>query len=218
MSNQLVRALGHLVDQPAFRKDAAKFLSLPSSSVNRLVSLVEQHATFNVPPDDLHEFEMACNLKEQGRKVLAVAQVIRSVVQGIDQQETREQDLIDFASQLGVERFAPECFLNLFSPLPRLEKQDIRSTAIALAPTLVDTQLYSDLRFISDAPDLEWALVPVVVARLGFDEPVAGQQALFIQLTEDSFADLKRQVEQMEKILQIIRDRFGNHIITGNDE
>ena len=218
MPNQLVRALGPLVDQAAFRRDAARFLSLPSSSVNRLISLVEEHATFNVPPDDLLEFEMACKLKEQGRQVLAVAQVIRSAIQGIDQQGRREQDMIGFASQLGVEPFAPEHFLSLFSRLPRLERQDVRSIAIALAPTIVDTQFYSDLRFISDAPDMEWALVPVVVARLGFDEPVAGQQALFVQLTEESFADLKRQVEQMEKTLEVIRDRFRDHIIMSNDE
>ena len=60
-------------------------------------------------------------------------------------------------------------------------------------------------------------LVPVVVARLEFDEPVAGQEALFIQLTEESFAELKRQVERMEKTLQAIRDRFGDQIIAGND-
>ena len=218
MPNQLVRALGPIVDRPAFRRDAALFLSLPSSSVSRLVSLVEEHATFNVPPDDLNEFEMACNLKGQGRQVLAVAYAIRSAVEGIDQKEHRDRDLIDFASQLEVESFAVERFSSLLSPLPRLEAQDVRSTAIALAPTMVNTQLYSDLRVISEAPGIKWALVPVVVARLEFDEPVAGQQALFIQLTEESFADLKRQVERMEKTLQAIRERFGDQIIAGKDE
>jgi hypothetical protein len=182
------------------------------------VSLVEEHATFSVPPDDLHEFELACNLKGQGRQVMAVAQVIRSAIQGIDQKEHRELDLIDFASQLEVESFAVERFSSLLSPLPRLEAQDVRSTAIALAPTMVNTQWYSDLRVISEAPGIDWALVPVVVARLEFDEPVAGQEALFIQLTEESFAELKRQIERMEKTLQAIRDRFGDQIIAGNEE
>ena len=218
MPNQLVRALGPLVDQPTFRRDATQFLSLPSSSVERLVSLIEEHATYNIPPDDLHQFERACNLSGQGRQVLAAAQVIRSAVEGIDQKEHRDRDLIDFASLLEVESFAVERFSSLFSPLPRLEAQDVRSTAIGLAPTMVNTQLYSDLRVISEAPGIDWALVPVVVARLEFDEPVAGQQALFIQLTEESFADLKRQVERMEKTLQAIRDRFGDQIIAGNDE
>jgi hypothetical protein len=217
MPNQLVRALGPLVTQPAFRTDAARFLSLPSCSVNRLVSLVEEHATFNVPPGDLHEFEMACNLKGQGRQVLAAARVIRSAVEGIDQKELRDRALTDFASQLEVESFAVERFSSLLSPLPRLEAQDVRSAAIALAPTMVNTQLYSDLRVIPEAPGTGIQLVPVVVARLEFDEPVAGQEALFIQLTEESFAELKRQVERMEKTLQAIRDRFGDQIIAGND-
>ena len=216
MPNQLVRALGSLVDQPTFRRDAAMFLSLSSTSVDRLVSLIEEHATFSVPTDDLREFEIACNLKGHGRQALAVARVIRSAVEGIDD-EVRDRDLTDFASQLEVESFAAERFSSLLSPLPRLEAQDVRSTAVALAPNIVNTQLYSDLRVIPDAPGIEWALVPVVVGRLEFDEEVFGQQALFIQLTEDSLAQLKQSVEQVEETLHAIRHRFGDMIISGKD-
>ena len=215
MPNQLTRALGAFVNYPAFRRDAATFLSLPRGAVDRLVSLVEKHASFDIPPHDLDEFEKACDLTGKGRQVLGVAHVIRSAVQDIERQETRDQDLIDFASLVKVEAFTPEHFSGFFSPLPQLEKEDVRSTAIALAPTIVDTRLYSDLRVIHQASGLDWALVPVVVARLGFDEPVAGQQALFVQLTEESLAELKQQVERVEKTLQAIRDRLGNQIITG---
>ena len=217
MPNQLVRSLGPLVDQPAFRKDAAMFLSLPSTSVGRLLSLVEEHATFSVPPDDLHEFEIECNLTGQGRQALAVARVIRSAVEGIDENEVRSRDLVDLASQLEVKSFAVEGFLSLLSSLPRLDAQGARDTAIALAPTIVNTRFYSDLRVVADAPGIEWALVPVVVGRLEFDEDVLGQQALFIQLTEDSLAELKQNVEQVEQTLRAVRDHFGNMIISGAD-
>lgn len=217
MQNQLTRALGALVNHPPFRKDAATFLSLPRDSVDRIVSLVEKHASFDVPPDDLEEFERACSLEGKGRQVLGVAHMIRSAVQDIEQQETRDQDLIEFASLVDVESFIPESFLRFFSPLPKLEAEDLRSAAVAIAPTLVNTRLYSDLRVIHQTSGIDWALVPVVVARFQFDEPVAGQQALFVQLTEDSIADLKQQIEIVEKTLYAIRDRFSDQIIIGKE-
>ncbi len=217
MPNHLTRALGTLVNHPAFRRDAATFLSLSRDSVDRLVSLVEKHATFDIPPDDMDEFEKACDLKGKGRQVLGVAHMIRSAVQDIEQLDIRAQDLSDFASLVKVESFTPEHFLRFFSPIPQFDPDDLRSTAIALAPTLVDTRLYCDLRVIYHAPGIDWGLVPVVVARLGFDEPVAGQQALFVQLTEESLAELKQQVERVEKTLQAIRDRLGDQIVTGEE-
>ena len=94
----------------------------------------------------------------------------------------------------------------------------MRRAAIAVAPTLSDVRLYSDLRVISHGPAAEWELVPVVVARLGFDENVAGQQALFIQLTEESLAELKREVERAEVALRAIRDRLGEPMLLRNDD
>ena len=218
MPSQLIRALGSLIDQPAFRKDAERFLALPTSSVDRLVSLVEEHATFSVPRDDIREFEIACDLEGRGRQVLAVAHVIHSAIEGIDRREDRDRALTDFASEFELESFAVERFSSLLSPLPRLEAQDVRNTAISLAPTIVNTQLYSDLRVIGEVPGGDWALVPVVVARIEFDEAIAGQQALFVQLTEDSLTQLKQNLEQAETTLRDIRDRFGDLIISGKDE
>ena len=75
--------------------------------MDRLVSLVEKDATFDIPSDHLDEFENACNPKGKGCKVLGVAHLIRSAVQDIEQKDTRDQDLIDFASLVKVESFKP---------------------------------------------------------------------------------------------------------------
>jgi len=114
-----------------------------------------------------------------------------------------------------VEPFGPEHFSQFFSALPNLEREDLRSAAIAVAPTLVNSRLYSDLRVVSHGSVVDWELVPVVFARLGFDENVAGQQALFIQLTEESLADLKREIERAEHVLRAIHDRLGERIRLG---
>ena len=116
-----------------------------------------------------------------------------------------------------VKSFEPEHFSQFFSALPNLEREDLRSAAIAVAPTLVDSRLYSDLRVVSHGSVVDWELVPVVVARLGFDENIAGQQALFIQLTEESLADLKREIERAEHVLRAIHDRLGERIRLGKE-
>lgn len=214
MADRLAGELSRVIDSAAFRKDAVTFMSLPQASVDQLVALVDNHATFDVPATDLAEFEKTCNLEGQGRHMLAAARLIRSAVRRIDQEE-RQTALVDFASSMKVESFEPEHFSRFFSALPNLEREDLRIAAIAVAPTLVESRLYSDLRVVSHGSVVDWELVPVVVARLGFDENVAGQQALFIQLTEESLADLKREIERAEHALRAIHDRLGDRIRLG---
>lgn len=220
MADRLTAALSHVVESAAFRRDAATFFALPQASVDQLAALVENHATFDVPTSDLAEFERICNLEGQGRHLLAAAQLIRLALRRIDQNE-RQDSLIEFAASMQVESFEPEHFADFFSALPNLEREDIRNAAIAVAPTLVEARLYSDLRVISHGSVVDWELVPVVVARLGFDESVAGQQALFIQLTEESLGELRREVERAEEALRVIHDRLGKRIrlsqVDGND-
>ena len=217
MSDELISALGRWIDDPEFRADAVKFLSLSQDAVDKLVALVEKHVTFDVPASEIAEFESACGLDRNGRGILAVAQLIRSSVRRIDQDERRET-LIDFAALMGVESFVPEHFSALFSSLPELDKEELRTNAITIAPNLVGANLYSDLRVVSDS-DVEYMLVPVVFARLVFDEPIAGQRALFIQITEDSLAELEQEIKKTKEILQIVRSRFGSDIFArGNSQ
>jgi hypothetical protein len=217
MSDELISALERWIDDPAFRADAAEFLSLSQDAVDKLVALIEKHVTFDVPASEIAEFESACGSDGNGRGILAAAQLIRSSVRRIDQYERRE-NLIDFAALVGVEPFVPEHFSAFFSPLPELDNEELRTSAIAIAPTLADITLNSDLRVVSD-PNVECRLVPVVFARLEFDEPVAGQRALFIQITEDSLAELEQEIKKTKELLQIVRSRFGSNILArGNSQ
>ncbi len=215
MADQLTDALTRFVDNPSFRRDAARFLSLPKTSVDELTDIVESHGTFDVPSSDVSIFEQVCNLKGQGRQVLEAARLIRSAVRRLDRTDERHRSLMEFAALMNVDPFDPADFSRFFSALPELEKGELKNAAIALAPTVVDTHLYSDLRVISHGSVEDCKLVPVVFARLQFDELVAGQHALFIQLTEESLADLKREIEQAEVTLRGIRDRLGEHVFVG---
>ncbi|MXX93031.1 MAG: hypothetical protein F4Y63_06215 [Chloroflexi bacterium] len=215
MSDELIGALGRWIDNPEFRADVVKFLSLSQDAVDKLVALIEKHATFDVPASEIAEFKNACGLDGNGRGILAAARLIRSSVRRIDQDERRES-LINFAALVGVESFVPEYFSAFFSALPELDNEELRTSAIAIAPTLADISLNSDLRVVSD-PKVECRLVPVVFARLEFDEPVAGQRALFIQITEDSLEELEQEIKKTKEILQIVRSRFGLDILARGD-
>ena len=85
MSDELISALGHLIDNPEFRADAVSFLSLPQDAVDKLVALIEKHVTFDVPAREIAEFKSAYGLDGDGRGILAAAQLIRSSVRRIDQ-------------------------------------------------------------------------------------------------------------------------------------
>lgn len=213
MADQLTDALSDVVGNPSFRRDAAIFLSLPKDTVARLMALVENHGTFDIPPSEVLKFERDCNLEDQGRQVLAAAQLIRPAVRRIDPLEERRQSLVEFAALMNVHPFQPDDFSQFFSELPKLEREELRNAAIAVAPTVVGSNLYCDLRVIPHGSPEDWRLKPLVVARLRFDELVAGQQALAIQLTEESLAELKQEIEQAQVVLQGIRDRFGERIV-----
>ena len=214
MADQLTEHLGDVVYNPSFRRDAARFLSLPKESVDELADLVERHGRFDVPAGDVLRFEQVCDLEGQGRQVLAAAQLIRQAVRRIGPPDERRQSLADFAALMRVDPFQPDGFSRFFSALPKLEQEVRRNAAVAVAPTVVESQFYCDLRVIPHGSE-DSKFVPVVFARLQFDEPVAGQQALFIQLTEDSLADLKREIDQAEASMREIRDRLDRNIFWG---
>ena len=211
LPNKLTDALAPWTDNQEFRDDAAKFLSLSGDAISALVALIERHATFSVPASEVAQFETQYEIPGSGRGILAAAQLTRSAVRRYENYEYRE-DLIAFANSVGVESVAP-AFSHFFSRLPRLDTEALGNRAIQVAPTLVDIGGYCDLRVVSDPPNVEWGLVPVVVMRLEFDESVAGQQALFVQLTEKSIGKLKREVEKVEQILRSVRKRYETDLL-----
>ena len=126
--------------------------------------------------------------------------------------------MIDFARSVGVESFLPRDFSAFFSWLPGLDMEALRDTAIQAAPTLVRVGLSCDLRVVSDPRNMKWGLVPVVFARLEFDESVAGQQALWVQLTEESVEKMKRELERMQETLRVVRNRYEADLLPARTE
>ena len=215
--NRLIDALTPWANNPEFRSDAAKFLSLPDEEIDALVVLIEAHATFDLPASEVSEFETKYQLAGSGRGILAAAQLIRSAVRRHDNYEY-EEDLVQFADLVGVKSVAPKRFSSFFSRLPHLDTEVLRARAIQVAPTLTNVSVYCDLRVVSDSPEVEWGLVPVVLFRLEFDENVAGQQALVVQLTERSVGKLKREVEKVEKVLGSVGKRYEADLLAEKGE
>ena len=163
MADQLTKALSSVIGNPSFRRDAARFLSLPKGAVDRLTELVESHGTFDVPASDVLKYEQECDLEGHGRQVLAAARLIRLAVQSLERNHDRRQNLADFAALVHVRQFHHDDFSRFFSPLPKLDSEELEKVAIAVAPTVVGSQLYSDLRVISHGP-----VAPTRARRAGF--------------------------------------------------
>ena len=156
MADQLTEALGRVIGNSSFRRDAAIFLSLPKSSVDQLAALVERRGTFDVPSSDVSKFEQDCDLENQGRQVLTASRLIRSAIRRIDDTEDRRRSLASFAALMTVDPFDPDDFSRFFSDLPELDGEERRRAAIAVAPTVVDTHLNGDIsvkQLRSGAPD-----------------------------------------------------------------
>ena len=217
MPRTLIDELTAWADNPDFRSDAAEFLSLSREAVDALVGLIGEHASFNIPAGAVSEFETEYEIRGSGRGILAAAQLIRSVARRHDQDEL-DAGMIDFARSVGVESFLPQDFSVFFSWLPGLDMEALRDTAIQAAPTLVRVGLSCDLRVVSDPPNMTWGLVPVVFARLEFDESVAGQQALWVQLTEESVGKLKRELEKVQETLRSVHDRYEADLLAAGKE
>ena len=163
MAERLTEALGRVVGNSSFRRDAALFLSLPRSSVDNLAALVESHGTFDVPSSEVSKFEQDCNLEDQGRQVLTASRLIRSAIRRIDNTEDRRRSLASFAALMTVDPFDPDDFSRFFSDLPELDGEEQRRAAIAVAPTVGDTHLDGNLRVKHFQP-----IAPTRARRAGF--------------------------------------------------
>ena len=218
MSDELLAALRPWVGDQDFRADAAKFMSLSRQAVDTMVALITKHGTFSLPAGAIADFERTSQLWGEGSGVLAAAELIRPAARRIPEGDARNQGLSGLAAIVGANDYVTENFSGFFSDLPKLEMAELRSTAIAIAPTLVGVTMTSDLRVVSDPPNIQCALVPVVFARLAFDEPVAGQRAHFVQLTEESLAELEREIDKMKELRRTIDRRFASDIMRADDQ
>ena len=212
MSDRLIEALRPWVVESAFRADAANFLSLSQDAVDQLVTLMKKYATLDIPMSELTEFKSNYEIDGDIRGVIAAGRLIRKTVRRI-QAEERDDCLNSFAERVGSRFFRPEYYAEFFSWLQELDIQDIRDSAIAVAPNLTDVVLTTDLRVVSDPPDVQCGLVPVIFARLEFDETIAGQQALFVQVTRDMVERLEHEVARTRELLKTVDVRFKADII-----
>lgn len=184
MAERLTEALGRVVGNSSFRRDAALFLSLPKSSVDKLAELVENHGTFDVPSSDISKYEQDCNLKDQGRQVLTASRLIRSAIRRIDNTEDRRRGLASFAALMTVDPFDPDDFSRFFSDLPELDGEEQRRAAIAVAPTVVDAHLDGNLRVKHFQP-----IAPARARRAGFAKGTFTYIAPDFDAPLDDFSD-----------------------------
>jgi hypothetical protein len=125
-------------------------------------------------------------------------------------------ELGEIASELGIDDFPrkAEALRRLFSPNEAYDRPTIRRrTAESVLPVLESVWLYCDLRAVAGEAATEAPrYVPVIVARLRFDEPIAGQEAICFQMTEETLSrlasDVQRTRELTEKIKLDLRDKL----------
>jgi hypothetical protein len=185
---------------------------MSQDAVDQLVVLMKKYATLDVPMTELTEFKSTYEIDGDIRGIIAAGRLIRKAVRRI-QADDRNESLDRFAEGVGSRHFRREYFSEFFSWLHELDIEEIRASAIAVSPNLTDVVLSTDLRVVSDPPDVPCGLVPVIFARLEFDETIAGQQALFVQMTRDMIDRLEHEVARTREILKTVDARFDEDIL-----
>lgn len=121
-------------------------------------------------------------------------------------------ELGEMAQALGIEAFEQKraMLLRLFEPNESYDRRRQATRAASLGlPVLENAYFFCDLRGVSNAAGGGVAgFVPLVIARLEMDEPIAGQDAIVIQLTESGLADLEAKLRSARELLDSIKSEL----------
>ncbi len=204
----------------AFRSALADLLSLPPSLLTRLRQLTS--GSFDLPSGTAAEFQLdesrfnralaaARTLyqtaREEGDPEVAVVAELRRIASASTDPKAKE-----LALSLDAKR---DLLLELLAARPAYDRDQRRDLVQRLAlPALEEVGFFVDLRTTRDPATNEVKLVPVVLARLGFDEPIqAGGGALSFQVPDSALAALRNQLDQLGKTLDDVRSRLTEQLL-----
>jgi hypothetical protein len=201
---------------PTFRKSAGDLLRLTPAQMQALRNLTDK--TFEVPGDvgtqfglDPAEFRFALILlralyvgaRDEGESAI-LDQLGRLAATRTDSEATTlannlESKRREFAALL---EFRPQVELNA-------RRGAVQRSGMA---ALEDVNFYVDLRIADDGAD--WKVVPVILARLNFDEPVqVGANSVTFQIPDAILATLKQQLDRAQMAADDARKRLGDQVL-----
>jgi len=206
-----------LVAIESFRESLRALLALTPEELDRFAAAGETENGFE-PTDQLirglHE-ALGISEKDIGN-ALAVCSFLYEGVREAPNAEGLVGELAELATELGITDFPPkqDALKHLFRRNEAYDRRTMRRrTAESVLPVLETVWLYCDLRAVPSEPTADAPrYVPVIMARLKFDEPIAGQEGIFFQMTEEALiklaSDVQRTRELIERIKVDLRDKL----------
>lgn len=199
-----------LLGVESFRASIRQLLGLTAEQLGQVRDAVEAEKTISVTDSLIVRVGQAWELSEiEAMKTLSISSFLYEHVATEEDTEALVSDLREVATGLDIGDFPSkeEALKRLFSPIPAYDRQVVRSRTIeSPMPVLDSWSLYCDLRVVPKEGGTElMGYVPVIVARLRFDEPIAGQDGMFFQITEETLKRFLADVERIGGILEQVK-------------
>ena len=201
----------------SFRESLRALLTLTPDQLHRVAAAAESENGFEPTDQLIRGLHEALGISEKdSASVLAVCSFLYEGLREAGNAEGLVRELAEIATELGIADLPSkqDALKDLFRRNEAYDRRTMRRrTAESVLPVLESVWLYCDLRAVAAEPTAEAPrYVPVVVARLKFDEPIAGQEAIFFQMTEEALAkltsDVQRTRELIERIKVDLRDKL----------
>jgi len=202
----------------SFRRTVAQLAQLSSEQLNQLRARTDggfelddaDQVVPDVSPADSVQLVAALSELYEPRLRGTTPDQVLDELQGLAKRESRDLPH-DFSEILARQRPA---LLTLLSPRPEYDRTNWREiTQRSGLPALEDVSLFVDLR-VTTLGGQGSQLVPVVVARLEFDEPIssAGLSIAF-QVPDSALTVLREALERLQVAVDEMNTTFGDHML-----
>jgi len=193
-------------------------LSLSADELNKIAEAVTTKDGFRVSSSALAG--LRGSLGKPAPDLLELLSVCGFLYDSALSEEVTDADLVRELLELGesLEVEIPddkvEALRSLFKPNPEYNRDRRRRSASEQAmPLLEQVSLHCDLRAVVAGPGRIEGYVPVVIARLEFDEPIAGQGAIVVQISQVALARLETELAAMRDVLSGVEQELGRRLL-----
>jgi hypothetical protein len=208
MQARVIPATALAID--SFRESLRSLLVLEPDQLTRLRELTETDTGFEPTDELIRRLREVLGITERdSASILSVCHYLYDCAQEGQNAEALVRELGEVSGELKIGGFPAkqDHLKRLFSPNEAYDRRAMaRQIGEAALPVLERTWLYCDLRAVGARSTTEAPrYVPVIVARLRFDEPIAGQEAISFQMSEEALGNLALDVERIRELMGKIR-------------
>lgn len=199
----------------SFRHAIHGLLSQDPDRLHRLRTLTE--TTMDVPQEHASEFDLSIPEFELMTSALAyLYRLSREHPDGADQVLHELKLLVESTP----EEFSDVNFptvqdelSTLLVPRPELDLQhQIEQLKRAVFPALERWGFSLDMRVSTDLRDDRLQLVPVLCARIAFDETIQAGDAISFQLSESQLQDLEEEISRIKSVIEQAKSALADHL------